>query len=194
MEFEEIQEIWDLQKKQSMYTINEKVLHGAILVKKKKAQRLVNVSEWFLVAVNLIAGAVVFGLNFSNPPWNFFLYGMAIWMVATATFILLGRMNRLKRANMFDLNMRGSLQHAIADATYWVRVSQLMRWNILPITVFILLGMWAAGKPVWIMALTFIFFGITYYASGVEHNCYKARKQELISLFEKLEQGESQSI
>ena len=193
MEFEEIQEIWDLQKKQSMYTINERELHSLILTKKKQAARLANATEFMQIIVNTGAAAFVFEQNYFSLKSKFFLYLMAAWMLATAVFILAGRFRRIKRGKNFDQSMRGSLEQAIADATYKVRISQLMRWNIIIIAIIIVLGMFEGGQPIWIIAGTAIFFGITYYASGYEHRCYISRKRELLSLHEKLEQGQPAS-
>ena len=83
--------------------------------------------------------------------------------------------------------MRGDLDHAIAVASYQVRLATLMRWNVIPITIFVLFGMWEAGKPVWIAACIFIFFLLTLLASGWENNIYKSRKQELETLRDKLD-------
>ena len=115
---------------------------------------------------------------------------MAAWMLTTAVFILVGRFRRIKRGKNFEQNMRGSLEQAIADATYKVRISQLMRWNIIIIALIIALSMFEGGKSMWIIAGTAVFFGITYYGSGYEHRCYISRKRELLSLYEKLEQGQ----
>jgi len=186
MEFEEILEIWDLQKKQSMYTINERELHSLILNKKKRAGRLANTIELVQIIVNTGAAAFVFEQNYFSLKSKFFIYLMAAWMLATAVFILMGRFRRIKRGKSFDESMRGSLEHAIADATYKVRISKLMRWNIIAIAVIIVLGMYEGSQSLWIIACTVIFLGIAYYASGFEHKCYISRKRELLVLYEKL--------
>lgn len=193
MEFEEIQEIWDLQKKQSMYTINERALHSLIMTKKKQAARLTNATELMQIIVNTGAAAFVFEQNYFSPKGKFFLYLMAAWMLATAVFILAGRFRRIKRGKNFDQSMRGSLEQAISDATYKVRISQLMRWNIIIIALIIVLSMFEGGQSIWIIAGTAIFFGIAYYGSGYEHRCYISRKRELLSLYEILEQEQSAS-
>ena len=193
MEFEEIQEIWDLQKKQSMYTINERELHSLILTKKKQAARLANTTELMQIIVNTGAAAFIFGQNYFSLKSKFFLYLMAAWMLATAVFILAGRFKRIKRGKTFDQNMRGNLEQAIADATYKVHISQLMRWNIIIIALIVVLGMFEGGESIWIIAGTAIFFSIAYYGSGYEHRCYISRKRELLSLYEKLEQGQPAS-
>jgi hypothetical protein len=193
MEFEEIQEIWDLQKKQSMYTVNERELHSLILTKKKRAGKLVNLTELMQIIVNTGAGAFIFQKNYFSLKGNFFLYLLAAWMFATAIYILAGRLRRIKRGKRFDESTRGSLEHAIADATHKVRISQLMRWNIIAIALLIVLGMVEGGQSIWIIAGMVIFFGLTFYGSGFEHRCYVSRKRELLSLYEKLEQGQPAS-
>ena len=107
-------------------------------------------------------------------------------MLATAVFILMGRFRRIKRGKGFDESMRGSLEHAIADATHKVRISQLMRWNIIVIAGIIVMGMLEGSQSIWIIACTVLFFSITYYASGFEHKCYISRKRELVGLYEQL--------
>jgi len=194
MEFEEIQEIWDLQKKQSMYTVNERELHNLILTKKKQAGKLVNLTELMQIIVNTGAGAFIFQKNYFSLKGNFFLYLLAAWMLATAIYILVGRLRRIKRGKRFDESTRGSLEHAIADATHKVRISQLMRWNIITIALLIVLGMVEGGQSIWIIAGMVIFLGLAFYGSGFEHRCYVSRKRELLSLYAKLEQGQPASI
>jgi hypothetical protein len=83
--------------------------------------------------------------------------------------------------------MRGDLRHAISVATYQVHISQIMRWNILPIAALTLLGLWEGGKPIWIALIVLLFFALTYYAGGWEHNIYKGKKRELEILQNKLD-------
>jgi hypothetical protein len=73
-----------------------------------------------------------------------------------------------------------------ATASYQVRLSIIMRWNILPIGVLILLSFGETGKSVWITLGAFLFFMLVFYASGFELNKYKAKKQELELLLKKL--------
>jgi hypothetical protein len=74
-------------------------------------------------------------------------------------------------------------------ATYQVRFSQLMRWNILPIGIFSLLGVWESGKSVWQTVGILIIFVLGHYAAGWELSIYKARKRELEILQNKLEEN-----
>ena len=82
--------------------------------------------------------------------------------------------------------MLGDLTHALSMASYQVWLSRLMRWNILPVAGFILLGLLYSEKPVWAIVLILILFSVLYYASGWEHNIYVSKKRELEILQKKL--------
>jgi len=65
-----------------------------------------------------------------------------------------------------------------------------MRWNILPMGAFVVLGLWVGSKPVWMVVMILIFFGLAYYTSGWEHRIYISRRRELELLKNKLESEE----
>ena len=118
------------------------------------------------------------------------MYFLSAWMFSVALYLLASRIRRIKGDYRFDRSMHGDLNHAISMATYQVRLSQLMRWNILPMGILILLGVWEGGKSVWVAVGIFIFFVLANYAAGWEHSIYKARKRELEILQNKLESEE----
>ena len=74
------------------------------------------------------------------------MYILSAWMLGSALYLLVSRIRRIKANHRFDRSMRGDLTHAISVATYQVRLSRLMRWNILPIGILTLLGVWSSGK------------------------------------------------
>ena len=186
MEFEEVQKIWDSQYNRPLYALDEKALHNRIESKRKKAHHITNISELLSIVVNLVSGSFVLAINLFDQSRNIFMYLLAVWMLCTALYAIVSRLRRIKGDLQFDRSMYGDLHHAISIATYQVRLSQLMRWNILPIAALTLLAFWWGGKSIWIAALFFIFFGLTYYASGWEHNIYTSRKRELEQLKSKL--------
>jgi hypothetical protein len=186
MEFEELQKIWDSQNGKPLFAVNEKALHNRILAKKKQAHQITQISELLLIVVNLMAGTFVVAINFYGTEANIFMYLMAFWMWGTALYVGISRIRRKKGDHRFDRSMMGDLSHAISAATYQVRLSQLMRWNILPIAALILFGVWFSGKPFWAVGLILILFGLAYYAGVWEHGIYKARKRELEMLQIKL--------
>ena len=187
VEFEELQKIWGSQNEKPLYAIDEKALHNRILSKKKQAYHISNISELLVILVNSGAGCLILGLNLSNQNENVAMYVLAAWMFASAMYVLVSRISRIRGESQFDRSLRGDLSHAILMATYQVRLSQIMRWNILPIGILSLLGMWEGGKSVWVAGGVLIFFVLAYYAGGWEHGIYIRRKRELELLKGKLE-------
>ena len=185
MEFDEMKKIWDAQNNEPLYVINEKALHNRILSKKKQAYHITNISE--LLAIIAYIGA---GCSILMQSGNVFMYLLAALMFGSGLYSLVSRIRRIRGIYRFDRSMLGDLHHAISLATYQVRFSQLMRWNILPMGIFTLLGVWEVGKSVWMAVGILVFFVLVYYAAGWEHNLYKARKCELEILQNKLENEE----
>ena len=190
MEFDEMKKIWDSQNNEPFYGINEKALHNRILSKKKQAHHITNTSELLSIIVNTGVGCFILGMNFLRQSGSIFMYFLSAWMFGIASYLLVSRIRRIKGDYRFDRSMRGDLNHAISMATYQVRLSQLMRWNVLPMGILILLGVWEGGKSVWVAVSILIFFVLTNYAAGWEHSIYKARKRELEILQSKLENEE----
>ena len=186
MEFEELRKIWDAQDNQPLYAINEKAMYNLILSKKKQAHHITNISELLLIFVNLGAGIMTLAMNLFKQSVNLSLYFLSAWMLATALYTLVRRNQRIKGNQQFDRSISGDLSHAISMASYQVRISQIMRWNIVPIAAFTFLGLWEGGKPIWIALIVLLFFALTYYAGGWEHNIYKKKKRELEILQKKL--------
>lgn len=190
MEFEELQKIWDSQNNKPLYAIDENALHNRILTKKRQTHHITNVSELLSIIVNLFSGSFVFIVNYSSNNPGIAMYTMAVWMLIVSLYALVSRAQRIRGEQQFNRTMKDDLNHAVAMATYQVRLSQLMRWNIVPIATLCLLGMWEAEKNGWIFLLTLGFFALAYYASGWEHNIYKGKKKELEILKVKLEMKE----
>ncbi|MBT1705855.1 hypothetical protein [Chryseosolibacter indicus] len=182
MEFDEMKMIWDAQNNKPLYTIDEEGLYKHIVSKKKKARHITNVSELLLIVANLASGVLIAALNFFGEHATPIGYAIAVWMLGTALYVLVSRIRRINQQHQFDRSMMGDLRHAVSDATYQVRLSLLMRWNMLPIAVFTFVGLWNGAKSIWIAIGALIFFGIVYYASRWEHSIYKSRKRELEAL------------
>jgi amino acid transporter len=187
MEFEELRKIWDAQNDQPLYAINEKAMYNLILSKKKQAHHITNISELLIIIVYFITGSFVLGMNLFDQRSNISMYVLSAWMLGSALFMLVNRIRRIKGDNQFDRSMSGDLDHAISVATYQVRISQIMLWNILPIGALTIFGLLEGGKPIWIAMVILLFFALSYYAGGWEHNIYKRKKRELEVLKNKLD-------
>ena len=191
MEFEEMKKVWDSQNHEPIYGINEKALHSRVLSKKNQAHHITRISELLSIIVYGGTGCFILGVTLLKQRGSIFMYILSAWMIASSVYVLVSRLRRIKGDQQFDRTMRGDLAHAISTATYQVRLSWLMRWNILPIAIFTTLGVWDSGKSFWIAACILIFFVFASYASGWEHRIYKNRTRELEILQRKLETEET---
>ena len=190
MELEEIKDIWNSQNSKPLYTINEQAMNYQIEIKRKKTLHITNFSELLVIGVNLGSGMFVFAMNDKVPRINLFLYAIVIWMFITAVYVLVTRVQRISREKIFDRSVRGGLDHAISTARHQVQLSQLMRWNIVPIGSLSVLAIWDGGKSLWIAISITLFFALTYYLAGWEHKIYVNRKVELEALKTKLLEDE----
>jgi hypothetical protein len=187
MEFDEMKKIWDSQNNEAFYGINEKALHNRIVSKKRTANHITNSSELLTIIVNLGVGCFILAVSLFNHSTNIFMYVLSVWMFSVAMYALVSRISRIKSGHRFDRSLLGDLRDAISVATYQVRFSRLMRWNLLPVGILLIFGMWDLGKSFWFSLILLIFFVLANYASGWEHNIYKKRKRELEILKDKLE-------
>lgn len=181
IEFEEIKKVWDSQSNQQMYVINEQALHGRVMSKKSSSLHIANVSE--LMGIMAYAGAsiFIFAINTSAA-----MYALATWMMISAVYVAIGRYRRLRDDRNFGSSLMDDLNHAISVATYQVRISGLMRWNIVPIGLLIVVGLWSGGKSAGVVLGIIAFLALTGYLSGWEHRIYEVRRRELVGLREKL--------
>jgi len=190
MEFEEMKKIWDSQKNEMLYGINEKAMHNRILSKKKQAYHITNASELIWIITNVVMGCALLGMNFYKNT-NIFIYLLAAWTLASALFMLVSRARRIRAEGRFDRSMQGDLLHAISVATYQVRISLLGRWNIVPIAILVLISVWDSGKSIWAALAVLVFFILATFAGGWEHRIYQRKKRELEMLQNKLESEDS---
>lgn len=187
MEFDDMKKIWDTQNNEPLYAVNETALHHRILSKKRRGFHITNISEWLSVLAYGGAGCFILGTNLYKQSDNVWMYVLAAWMLVSALYTLVSRIRRIRGELQFDRSMNGDLAHAISVAAYQVRLSFLMRWNILPVGLLAVLSVLGNGKSVWVAVGVLVFLMISYYASGWEHNIYKNRKRELEVLQNKLE-------
>ena len=186
MEFDEMKKIWDTQHNRPLFVIDEAALHNRIRSKRNRAERTASTTEWLLIVTNLTASVFIVGAQWSNERFNLFIHVVAAWFVFTSILVVIVRVRRRRVAIQFDRTILGDLQHAIANASSQVRISQLMRWNVLPVAVFCVLAMITHGTQWWLTILIAVLFGAMFFASGWEHGIYVRRKKELVNLEKKL--------
>jgi hypothetical protein len=187
MEFDEMKRIWDVQNNEPVYGINEAALHRHILSKQRQGYHISHVSELLSIIVYGFTGGFVLFMNTRQVHYNIFMYLLAAWMLGSALYVLVSRIRRINGERQYDRSLLGDLRHAIAVAGYQVGLSRLLRWNMLPVALLTLLGLYNGGKSIGVLMGISVFFVITWYASGWEHNIYRNRKRALETLQDKLQ-------
>jgi hypothetical protein len=188
MEFDELQKIWDTQNKQPLYVINEQALHNRIVAKKHQVVHIAVVTEWILIIANTISGGFVLQQNFTGRRGLVFAYLLAAWLLVTALYVLVNRVRRMREQKQFNRSISGDLQHALTTAIYQVRISRIMRWNVLPIGLLVLLSVWEGGQSIWFSVAVALFFVLVFMASGWEMGVYRTKMKELQVLQQKLQE------
>jgi len=182
MEFEEIKKVWSQQNNEPMYVINESALRSSIVKKKDKALLRANISELISIIVNIAMGLFLF----TTGPII-----LAVWMIIVGLICLVGRIRRKRGDTQFDRTMLGDLDHAVSVAKYQVRLSGLMRWNIIPVGGLIAWSAWSKENAVVFVVILIVFSSLAFFGSGLEHNYYKGRLNEVVQLRKTLLEVES---
>jgi len=189
MEIEELQKIWNEQKSETMYAINEKALHENISKKKNAASKRMNIVEISLMAINSTTGIILLidAILDREGIWE---YALSVVLFLTVVFLALFRKRRQKQERTFDRSMLGELDHAIANSSSMIQISTIMiKYYLVPVGVFSIVKMAILGASVekWLFmigALCFAFI-IIYYERKV---CHFPRKERLLKLRAKLQE------
>jgi len=189
MEFDEMKKIWDAQNNQPLYVIDEKALHNRIQSKMNTVLHFTSISEWLLILINLGTGAFLLVNNPVKPGSNIFLFLEAVWLFALVVYLVVSRNRRIKASRQFDRSIHGDLNHAISLASYQMRISQIIRWNFLPMGAIMILSGWQSGNFLKVSAIILFSYTLAFYVTSKGYLANKKRKRELQVLKEKLETG-----
>lgn len=188
MEFEEMQKIWNEQKGENMYAINESAMHDTIYRKKEAASRRINKVEVSLMLINSFCAVFLFidALN-DAQPWDF--VGSLI-MMGTVIFVLLARRRRIKMEQTFDRSMIGELEHTISNTDSLLTISRLMiPGYLIPIAVLYITKMIINGSTIEHFALIVGMFVLAFILVFWERKkMHEPRIKKLRQLKEKLMQ------
>ena len=187
MELEELQKIWNEQKGETMYAINESALHQSITRKKNAGSRRMTIVEISLMIINSITGFTLLIDAYVDDEglWG---YSLGVIMLITVAFLWFYRQRRLRHERTFDRSMVGELDHAIANADSIIQIATIMiKYYLLPVGIFSVAKMSILGASLekWLLiigAYTLSFI-LIYYERRV---CHIPRREKLIRLKQKL--------
>lgn len=187
MEFEEMQKIWDEQKGETMYAINETALHNSIGRKKDAASRRINKVEISLMIINTIVSIILI-VDAIVDKEGFWDYTGGIIMALTVVALFFFRKNRKKKENTFDRSMMGELDHAIANTHSIIQVAtSMIYFYLIPVGVFSLGKMiyFGASLEKWLLIIGF--YMLAFFLIRWERKAFHIpRKDSLMALKKKL--------
>jgi len=189
MEFDEVKKIWDAQNNQPLYAIDEKTLHNRIRSRMNAVRHVTNISDWVLIVIYIGTVGRLLYRNPFKPGVNTFIYLEAVWILATVVYFLVIHLRRIKAGRQFDRSIHGDLDHAISLASYQVRLSEVIRWNLFPLGAILILSGWESGKLLRVSVVILVSYTLAFYVISIGLRLSKRRKRELRSLKEKLEGG-----
>lgn len=192
MEFDELKKIWDTQNDKPMYVIDESMIHRKVLNKKKQAGFRANMAEFVLIASNLFAASLIGSAIIYKGNENTFSFIMMCAMFVTALVLMYSRFRRKKNENRFDNSTLGELQHALANATYQVRLHSGILYFAGLVVILTLASLIDTANSLWMIPAVVVFFGICGYAARWEHRVYVGKKRELEKLMKKLKEEPEQ--
>ncbi len=130
MEFDDIQKIWDDQKSETLYAINETALHKNIKAKKNRSERSHLISTIGLNIISIVCGTILI----MKDPDDIFNILTAIALFAIGIFVFFRNMNRKKQLRNYDHSLLGELDYAIQNTKHEIRYSQTFwLWYLVPI-------------------------------------------------------------
>ncbi|MEO1254927.1 MAG: hypothetical protein AAFY41_08585 [Bacteroidota bacterium] len=187
MEFEELQKIWNSQKGETMYAINESALHSSITRKKDGISRKINMLELALIFINSTCALILFIDSIIDNENSWDHIGATI-LALTVVFLLFFRQRRLKKENTFDRTMLGELDHAIANSQSILQIATMMiYYYLLPVAVFSIGKMiyFGASLERWLLILGMFALAL-FLIRWERQNLHIPRKKRLIELKKKI--------
>jgi hypothetical protein len=187
MEFEQMKKIWDEQKQEALYVINEEALHDSIRAKKAKAHKMMNWNEIGLILINLGVGCKLIITAIANNEGPIDYIGGGI-MFLIALYILVIRTRRIKSERQFDRSILGEIDHAISTTQSNILLgTSMVWWYFLPIVGYLIAKMIYVGVAwyQWLFIAGMMVLG--RFVAGLEiKKWHKPRLQKLQSLRMKL--------
>lgn len=187
MEFEEMQIIWNEQKNEKLFAINEAAMHKHIQRKGRSVDHLLGFVEWAMIIANLVVVIVltVDALQEGGPDYQYFI--SAVYF-AYSIYAVFRRLRRRKEEVPFEPTMLGELDKAIWRLDYLIRQSKsIVYWYMLPLTLIIAASFLLNDNLIWALAFMLVLVPVTIFGPQWEINkWYLPKKRELEALRETL--------
>ncbi len=189
MDFEQMQVVWDEQKKQRVYALDLEALHASVRRRGRRIARGVELMEIGLVVI-LLAMSAFLALKPMRGDTRAYTYVSIAVQLAVAAYVVGGRLKRRARERAFAPNLLGDIDLALEQVNYHIRrIRTFPLWFCGPLFLTVALGLALEhdSKPSWLWLLVFAAFPLSVYVARLELKClHLPRKRELEALRAKL--------
>ena len=183
MEFEEMKKIWDEQKNENIYAINESELHRRVIRKKNRVKRMINKFELTLLIAMICCGLLATTMGILHSQWYKLADAFIFFLIAG--YIFKSRQERIKYEGQSNLSLLDDLEQTIRSLDYHAkRQKYFVLWYMLPIFFTIIISAtFSHSKPWWLWVAFVAFFGFAYWAVKKELQCrILPKKEDLLHL------------
>lgn len=184
MDFEQMQVVWDQEKRRTVYALDLEALHASVRRRARRIAAGVEAMEIGMIAISVFVAGFLASepLLEGDDPQQ---YASAALLLGVAIYLVVGRLRRRARERAFAPNLRGDLDRAIAQVDYHIHRTRTVHWwFFLPAFLTIVIGAAFADETrstwVWLPVLAAFPFGI--WVARQELRCHLSRKRELESL------------
>jgi len=187
MEFKDMQVIWNSEKQETLFAIDETALHAMIKRKGKSITRWMERLEWLFIAVNFLVALFLLYYMIRND-YEAYRYAMPLMCFGYSIFMVVRKRGRNRQQSQmrFEETMLGEVDKAIWQLDYLLKLSYSMAvWYLIPIVVVSCIFMFFNPPPLWVVAMLLVVVPLSFFASHWELNrFYLPMKRELESLRE----------
>lgn len=189
MDFEQMQLVWDEQKRRQVFVLDLDALHESVRSRGRRIERAVEAME---IGMLLISSCMVVFFTLQSLAGNGSGPGFfsAAVLLAIVVYLVVVRLRRRARERSYEPSLLGDVDRSLAQVDYSIRSIRTMPlWFFAPALATVIVNYAAAWerKPSWLWLLVLAAFPLGIYVSRIELRClHLPRKRELESLRAKL--------
>lgn len=193
MKLEEINVIWNSQKEEPMFVIDQQALHASVERQGASVDRRVGWFELSMIFVGFTT-AVILPIDAWLEGDGFHQYIVAVLCLAFGVYALLGRKWRLEKEVVFDRSMLGIIERALSQLDYHMNRLKTFLWCFnLPIALAAAIGLTIYGNThtPWVWAGVILVCAISYWGTRRDiRKKFLPEKRDLEALRDKLITGD----
>ena len=194
MELDEMKLIWDSQKNEPLFAINQEAVHNRIQDKGQAVASTLNKFDLLMIGMNLVVGILLLVDTFTEDGAAY-EYVLPILYLLFFAYSIYRRYAHQQEVRHFAPTVLGDLDKALWQVNYLIKQSrQMIWWYLLPMLLVASVTLTLNVGFMWALGLILLAGPVAYFGGKWEVNkWYLPKKRELEALRELLLQAEEKS-